>query len=257
MRASTACVCRGAADFLAWWALAGVVVLPALSYAGYPVSSLEYCLSMIATAVFAAICILIGRIKMIGKLLLLLLAASVVLIYFAHVIEESLLLTVFSASAGLALAMATWFDFRASLRIVGLASAAQVVTIAAISTPPSASVREQPGAMKLNRPPIVHVIVDEHAGTASIPDDAVSEGDRRNLESFYVNRGFVVFRRAYSADRNTPQSIARLLNPEITNPPASYAPRPGKPCRQRRTAEPFEGGAVRGSGAARPLPQLA
>jgi hypothetical protein len=62
-------------------------------------------------------------------------------------------------------------------------------------------------------PPIVHLILDEQIGTGGIPIEFDSSGRLAgDLESFYVDRDFQLFSRAYSRYYNTHHSMATLVN---------------------------------------------
>ena len=71
------------------------------------------------------------------------------------------------------------------------------------------------GDQKLNSklPPIVYLILDEHAGVDAIPQDTERGRTlRNNLINFYLHAGFSLFGHAYSHYPSTYNSIPNLLN---------------------------------------------
>lgn len=60
---------------------------------------------------------------------------------------------------------------------------------------------------------IVHIILDEHIGIGGLPlDDPDAAQLRRELQAFYRDAGFVVYRRAYSQFMHTGNAIPHILN---------------------------------------------
>lgn len=62
-------------------------------------------------------------------------------------------------------------------------------------------------------PPVIHLMLDEHAGIEGIPTD-IAEGKtlRTNLESFYNSNGFHLYGAAYSHYMQTFNSVSNLVN---------------------------------------------
>jgi hypothetical protein len=70
---------------------------------------------------------------------------------------------------------------------------------------------------RVNLPPVVHLVLDEHIGLAGLPKDIPGGAElRRDLETFYERYGFTVFPRAHSQYINTYESIGNMLNGEAS-----------------------------------------
>jgi hypothetical protein len=67
-------------------------------------------------------------------------------------------------------------------------------------------------APRADRPFILHLVLDEHIGVEGLPADLTPPAFRRDYESFFVQRGFRLFGRAYSEYPATLWSLAQLLN---------------------------------------------
>ena len=67
-------------------------------------------------------------------------------------------------------------------------------------------------APQTDRPFILHLVLDEHIGVEGLPADLTPPAFRRDYESFFVERGFRLFGRAYSEYPATLWSLAQLLN---------------------------------------------
>jgi hypothetical protein len=108
-----------------------------------------------------------------------------------------------------------WLLREHAARIVSL----MVATMLALSflparsdiAPVSATVAPAPTA-RGDLPFILHVILDEHIGVEGLPADLTPPAFTRDLESFFVQRGFRLFGRAYSEYPATLWSLAQLLN---------------------------------------------
>lgn len=57
-------------------------------------------------------------------------------------------------------------------------------------------------------PPVLHLVLDEHAGLEGLPDEQL----REDVADFFTGRGFRVFSRAYSHHWDSYNSIPNLLN---------------------------------------------
>ncbi len=63
-------------------------------------------------------------------------------------------------------------------------------------------------------PPVVHIILDGHIGIEGIPSELRGGSElQRLLKTFYLERGFRLFGRAYSSHFLTRHSISAVLNP--------------------------------------------
>ena len=63
-------------------------------------------------------------------------------------------------------------------------------------------------------PPIIHIVLDEFIGVEGIPTDIDGGKDlKEELKSFYLDKGFHVFGKAFSSFYHTHDSMSHLLNP--------------------------------------------
>lgn len=67
-------------------------------------------------------------------------------------------------------------------------------------------------AARPDLPLVLHVVLDEYIGIEGLPEDLAPESFKRGLESFFVDRGFRLFGRAYSEYSSTLWSLSHLLN---------------------------------------------
>ena len=113
-----------------------------------------------------------------------------------------------------ALCAVLWLVREHAARIVSL----MMVTMLAFSIVPLRSRAEPAAAADRARassddlPFILHLVLDEHIGVEGLPADLTPPTFRRDLESFFVERGFRLFGRAYSEYASTLWSLAQLLN---------------------------------------------
>lgn len=199
-----------------WFGAIGAVVLPVLSWVGYPPYAFEYV--MAGSVVLALALVLRPARPALAACLALMVAALNAVLYFAGAIMAGPALIALCTVMGLALVTIAVFDPAIVLRMVGAAGLAQI-TVAAVLTPSSAQVREPTEPIEKNdRPSVVHILLDEHAGLAAVPGEAIPERRRLALEKAYIDLGFLLFRRAYSADRHTQTALARVFNPELADP---------------------------------------
>jgi hypothetical protein len=195
----------------------GSVLLPALSWTGYPVWSFEYltvaAISMVLTlAVFHA-----ARPSWLVAAITLALSWLAFGIYFAGRVLESYLVASIILAAGFALTAAGAYRTRAALIVAGCAGLAQIV-LAAVATPSAIKSESRHAVLPSDVPAVIHILLDAHAGIAAMPPEAIPPASRDALEASYLDLGFTVFRRAYTADVSTPMSVARLFNPDHPDP---------------------------------------
>ncbi len=61
-------------------------------------------------------------------------------------------------------------------------------------------------------PPVLHLVLDEHIGLAGLRGSEEGEAAHRRLESFYADRGFHVFEKAYSQYAKTAMTLGHMFN---------------------------------------------
>lgn len=72
-------------------------------------------------------------------------------------------------------------------------------------------------------PPIIYLILDEHAGIDSLPTDtAAQQAFKQQIQDFYLRSGFELFTAAYSHYPSTYNSVPNLLNFSLSNKDNSY-----------------------------------
>lgn len=119
-----------------------------------------------------------------------------------------------AVAAGAAAALLAWLRDISVLPFLAVtAVVASVVGAAGVgqARPATGSAKPLPPAHS-NAPVLLHLMMDEHIGVAGLPtDNPESPALARLLRDFYVDRGFRVYGRAYSAYFNTPNAIPDML----------------------------------------------
>lgn len=195
-----------------WSGVIGVCVLPALSNVGYLPTRMEYVLPALFAVILAVVCAWMARIRYVGSIMLPPLTAFSMALYFGGILPQSggsMIIVVSAAAAGFSILSFRSFD--KALVLAGTVAFAQIVGTAALTPSPTLFLKEYPVG-RSNLPSVVHLMLDEHAGLAAIPADAVSPEKVREFADAYVKRGFIVFTHAYTADTLTQRSLARLFN---------------------------------------------
>ena len=197
----------------AWWSLLAAFLLPPLSYLGYPAYSLEYVTGALLALAAGALLSLSRAVPLLHRALLFFLGSLLVLLYYYGLAAPHGLL---AAAIGVVLAAGfaalLVIDEGIALRVVAAGCLAQIV-IAALAVPGEIVDEWDRNLSQSNRRPVVHILLDSHAGLAAIPQDARYVEAKRTLERRYLSAGFTLFPRAYSADDETRASLSRLFNP--------------------------------------------
>jgi len=119
--------------------------------------------------------------------------------------------------AFIALTAVFWLLRRHAARIVSL----MMATVLVLSLLPSRSQAASADKMSIGHgvpagrtdlPLVVHLLLDEYIGPEGVPIDLAPEGFKQQFESFYIDRGFRLFGKAYSEYPKTMWSIPELLN---------------------------------------------
>ena len=119
--------------------------------------------------------------------------------------------------AFIALSAVFWLLRRHAAWIVSL----MMAPVLALSLVPSAPQAASPDRMSIGRgtpagrtdlPLFVHLLLDEYIGPEGVPIDLAPEGFKQQFQSFYVDRGFRLFGKAYSEYPQTMWSIPELLS---------------------------------------------
>jgi hypothetical protein len=93
--------------------------------------------------------------------------------------------------------------------------ASMLATVLALSLLPRTRAATTTGAAPSQRhdlPLIVHLVLDEYIGLEGLPGDLTSPAFKREMQSFFVDRGFRLFGKAYSEYPGTVPSLSHLLN---------------------------------------------
>lgn len=108
-----------------------------------------------------------------------------------------------------------WLIRQHAARIVSVAMAA-VLGLSLLplgrSSDAAAPAASPPTAASGRLPLVVHLVLDEHIGVEGLPRELTPSSFSRELESFFIERGFRLFGRAYSEYSSTLWSLAQLLN---------------------------------------------
>ncbi len=189
--------------------MAGVLVLPALSYTGYRLIHIEYWWGVLLCVALALIFTLLARIRLVGIALLPLVTLFTIALYFSDDLLRHGWLLAFAIAAGAGYVALCVRHFDLALKLTGVAAVAQVIT-AVVTAPPVNTLKEYDAAGS-NRPAVVHLVFDEHGGIGAFPQDIIPAEEIDAMVQGYVSRGFVVFRHAYTIDKATRPSLRRVL----------------------------------------------
>lgn len=203
-----------------WSILFSGLVLPPLSVNGFDLLSLEYVGALVASILIGSFVGLLSKFRIVNG----------AMFFFTLVLYAS----AYYASPALWVA-SNWVPFTLAfligvltyiavllpreMLVIFAAGAGMYVVSAAVLTPSLTTVvknnlrnNEKAGT------PVLHVILDEHAGIAAFPDEVISDSGRYAYMKPYLDRGFLVFTHAYTADFLTQKSIARLFNKTLEDP---------------------------------------
>jgi hypothetical protein len=110
-----------------------------------------------------------------------------------------------------------WLLRRHAHQIVSLAAA--TLLLLAFVSPPSGAVTsarasnaDGTATARADRPLILHLLLDEFIGLEGFPKDLTPESYRKERETFFVQRGFRLFGKAYSEYPMTLWSVPHLMN---------------------------------------------
>jgi hypothetical protein len=107
-----------------------------------------------------------------------------------------------------------WVLRQHAVRIVTVAMAAMLLSSILLPTRSFAARPDHAAAVRRHGdgPLIVHLVLDEQIGIEGFPADITPPAFRSQLKPFFVDRGFLLFGRAYSEYFNTYRSLAAVLN---------------------------------------------
>lgn len=191
-----------------------LLITPFASYLQYNRLGIASPEVILAVLVIAAISLLLGGISLASPVFAVTILAGLVVFFIDIQAREPGLkrlgLTFF------ALCAVFWVLRRHAARIVSLTMATMLVISFLPSRPPAIASHGTPDRAVstggADRPLIVHLLLDEYIGPEGIPGDLAPEGFTRQFQSFYVDRGFRLFGKAYSEYPKTTWSVPQLLN---------------------------------------------
>lgn len=121
------------------------------------------------------------------------------------------------ALLSLAILPLAWMLRRHLAEIATAAFAAILLSTLLLPGAPTAPESVAPGGKAPSRadlPPVLHLVLDEHAGLEGISPRIEGGADLRGrLRAFYGDRGFRLYTKAYSRHAETAASLAHTLNP--------------------------------------------
>ena len=180
---------------------------------------------ILAVLVIAALSLLLGAVSVVSPVFAVTILAALVVFFIDIQAREPGLkrlgLTFF------ALCAVFWVLRRHAARIVSLMMATMLAISFLQSRPAAIASNRTPEravpavpAGRADRPLIVHLLLDEYIGPEGVPSDLAPEGFKQQFQSFYVDRGFRLFGKAYSEYPKTTWAVPELLNLS----PAHYEP---------------------------------
>ena len=200
-----------------------LLITPFASYLQYNRLGITNPEVILAVLVIAAVALLLGALSAVSPVFTVLTLAALLTFFIDIQAREPGLKRL--GLAFIALSVVLWLLRRHAGRIVSL----MMATVLALSFVPSRSQAASPEAMSAGRgappartdlPLVLHVILDEYIGPEGVPIDLAPDGFKQQYESFYVDRGFRLFGRAYSEYPKTMWAIPALLSLS----PAHFAP---------------------------------
>jgi hypothetical protein len=200
-----------------WACIVGVYALPALSNVGYSPVNFEYLFAVAIALISAIACASIRFMPRVSAGLLFLLTILSVLLYFGHFILASAWVSACAVIIAFGFSILTLRSFDKVLILSGTVAFSQILSSALAAQSNIHHLKVFPVAHS-EQPSVIHLMLDEHAGVAVFPPEAVTPQEIEKFTDDYVKRGFIVFTHAYSADPHTNKSLARLLNLDISVP---------------------------------------
>ncbi len=201
----------------AWWCLLASFMLPPLSYLGYPAYSLEYLSAGLLALALGGLLFLSRRVPLLHKLLLFTIVLFQLLIFYYALADDYGWLSLTAAILLVALIVALLiFDERTAVWLILAACAVQIL-VAALTVPAEIVQQWDRGGVRPDRRPVVHILLDAHAGLGAIPQEPRYAEGAETLKQRYLSAGFTVFPRAYSVADETKASLSKLFNPQSTS----------------------------------------
>lgn len=197
--------------FTAWLAPFLVLFAPFLSYAQYQNHGFGNSDVLVFALILAVVSLLLAMAAVRWPLLNVIVLAGLL----------TFLVDIQSADLGLkrlgllfiGLGLLLYLLRRHASRIVASGMVALVVSLLLLPVRFEAKTTGTPHAQgRGDLPLVVHLLLDEMIGVEGIPEELAPPGFKRDLEAFFVERGFRLFGRAYSQYPATVFSVAQLLN---------------------------------------------
>ncbi len=199
-----------------------LLLTPFASYLHYNKATILSPEVMVAVLLIAGLALLLGAVSEISPVFAVTILAALAVFFIDIQAREPGLKRL--GLIAFALCAVFWLLRRHAARIVSLMMAT-MLAISFLPSRPAASASNQrlervvsgDGA---DRPLILHLLFDEYIGSEGLPHDLAPEAFKQQFQSFYVDRGFRLFGKAYSEYQRTSWSVPELLNLS----PAHYIP---------------------------------
>ncbi len=191
-----------------------LLITPFSSYVQYNRLDMTSPEVMVAGLVIAAISLVLGAVSAASPVLAVTILAALVVFFIDIQAREPGLKRL--GLAFLTLSVVFWLLRRHAPRVVSLVMGT-VLALSFLPSRPAAVASNQAPERAVatggaNRPLIVHLLLDEYIGPEGLPSDLAPEGYKQQFQSFYGDRGFRLFGKAYSEYPKTTWSVPELLN---------------------------------------------
>ena len=202
-------------SFAVYYALVAGTALPALLYVGYQMQDPEFLLTCVGLLVPTLVLErMANAVPLFGRLIPAAMFVAYLQVYWPAVTENP-----FSIGAIALVAVASfWLAGPSLVELVAVALLAGVAATFLETTAPVEHTISDGKTKESSKPPVIHILLDEHASDWGLPDGVISDQDRERLWNPLVERGFAVFDRSFSQSINTAQSLVRFFNPHSTSP---------------------------------------
>lgn len=194
------------------WGLAWLgLLVPIALNVGYQPFTLEVLATAAVALLAGAVCAwLIDPGSRVGALGLAVLIVAWLHIYFPLHFPDPMRLSVAFVAVLLVLYLARPFAAVASALALGASIAG-----AMLEAPASEQVLQERVVQGNTRPPVIHLLLDEHASDWGLPADIVTDSERAALWEPLVRRGFAVFDRGFSREGVSQRSFSAMVNPGV------------------------------------------
>lgn len=194
-----------------WMGCSGALILPVLSHVGLTPLHIEYLLTIALLSLVANILMAVARIPYVNVITLISIYLLAIWFYYGNHLLTSQFLVIGSIIIATVLALLAYYHFDKALTLIGLVAWSQII-VAAIFTPSHVVRLSEKELNRSDHFSVIHILLDEHAGIASLPKRKLRDLDVNAFERDYTERGFRAYTHAYTNSFLTTKSLRRIFN---------------------------------------------